>query len=135
MEEIITLSKATEEGYKECRMCGKVKPLSDFYYRKDSKTYRSECKQCANEKARLRQTGWTPEGFEHQWCMQEGKCAICGCTLNSSRYTKAVGDHDHRTGRLRGILCSNCNTALGLMKDNPYRLERAVQYLERHSNN
>lgn len=129
------MSESTEEGFKVCRVCGKPKPLSDYYFRKDSNSYRTECKKCALEKARLRTTGWSPEEYERQWCIQEGKCAICGCTLNSSRYTKASADHDHKTGKLRGILCSNCNTAIGLMKENPYRLECAIRYLEGHNNN
>ena len=130
------MSESTEEGFKECKICHKVKPLSEFYFRdKDSNKCRPECKQCTKNKARLRATGWSPDAYERQWCIQEGKCAICGCTLNSSRYTKATGDHDHKTGKLRGILCCNCNTAIGLMKENPYRLESAIRYLEEHNNN
>lgn len=129
------MSESTEEGFKECRICKKVKPLSEFYFRKDNNSYRSECKSCLIAKTRLKTTGWSSEEYENQWCRQEGKCAICGCTLNSSRYTKASGDHDHKTGKLRGILCNNCNTAIGLMKENPYRLECAIRYLEEHNNN
>ena len=126
------MSEVTEKDFKVCRICGKAKPLSEFYFRKDSGTYRSECKSCMIAKSRLAQTGWTPESYERQWCLQGGKCAICGCTLNSSRYTRASGDHDHKTGKLRGILCGNCNTAIGLMKESPYRLECAIRYLEEH---
>lgn len=129
------MSESTEERFRVCRVCGKTKPLEDYYFRKENNSYRTECKQCAIAKARLRNTGWSPEEYERQWCIQEGKCAICGCTLNSSRYTKASADHDHKTGKLRGILCCNCNTAIGLMKENPYRLECAIRYLEEHNNN
>lgn len=126
------MSETTEKGFKVCRLCGKTKSLSEFYFRKDSNEYRSECKTCTKERQRLKTTGWSPEDYERQWCLQEGKCAICGCTLNSSRYTKASADHDHKTGKLRGILCSNCNTAIGLMKESPYRLECAIRYLEEY---
>jgi hypothetical protein len=39
-------------------------------------------------------------------------------------------DHDHSTGQIRGWLCHNCNKALGLLRDNPARLRRAITYLE-----
>lgn len=53
-------------------------------------------------------------------------CAICGTT------EQLVGDHDHKTGRPRGILCRKCNLALGNMDDNPARLRAAALYLERN---
>lgn len=135
MERYIIMSESTEMGFKECRLCKQVKPLSEFYYRKDSKEYRSECKQCRKNYERLKKTGWSPHDYEYAWCKQDGKCAICGCELGSSRYTKPAADHDHKTGKLRGILCTQCNTAIGLMKDSPYRLESAIHYLEEHGNN
>lgn len=118
---------------KKCRLCGIEKPLSEFYKRSDSGHYRSECKDCIKTLSRFRQTGWTPEAYEKAFIEQDGKCAICGCTLNSSRYTQFAGDHDHKTGKLRGLLCTNCNTALGLMKDSPIRLMNAVDYLNKYS--
>lgn len=129
------MSESTEMGFKECCRCHKVKPLDEFYFRKDSNSYRTECKQCRKNYERLKKTGWSPTDYEYAWFIQEGKCAICGCELGSSRYTKPAADHDHKTGKLRGILCTQCNTALGLMKDSPYRLESAIHYLEHHGNN
>lgn len=51
------------------------------------------------------------------------RCAICG------REDRPVVDHDHRTGRIRGILCHRCNIALGHLGDSPNRLLSAVMYL------
>ena len=135
MERYITMSTSAEMGFKECVKCHKVKPLSEFYFRKDNNTYRAECKECRKSYERLKKTGWSPEDYEYAWYRQEGKCAICGCELGTSRYTKPAADHDHKTGKLRGILCTQCNTALGLMKDSPYRLESAIRYLEEHGSN
>ncbi len=56
---------------------------------------------------------------------QDGKCAIC--RIVPSR-TMAV-DHCHDTGAIRGLLCSNCNTGIGLLRDNPEILARAIIYL------
>jgi hypothetical protein len=134
-----SIKEAIERGYKVCRTCGIVKAIDDFYKREDKCkgggtyiSYRNDCKDCVKAKIRLRETGWDPHTYERTWCLQEGKCAICGCDLNSSRYTKAAADHDHKSGKLRGILCNNCNAAIGLMKDSPYRLENAIRYLEEH---
>ena len=132
----VSRKKSSEMGDKDtkvCRLCGVEKPISEFYFRKDSGHYRSECKECLSKLSSFRDTGWTPEKYEEAYIKQNGRCAICGCKLNSSRYTRFAGDHNHRTGKLRGLLCTNCNTALGLFKDSIERLEMAKRYLIEHS--
>ena len=52
------------------------------------------------------------------------QCVICG------NNEKLVVDHDHKTGKVRGILCNNCNTGLGMLQDNPKLLLRAISYLK-----
>lgn len=52
-----------------------------------------------------------------------GKCSICGNT------ERLVMDHCHAKGNVRGVLCSNCNTALGLFRDSTELLLRAAQYI------
>lgn len=66
--------------------------------------------------------------YETMFEAQGGRCAICRSTPDSKRL--AV-DHDHQTGQIRGLLCANCNRALGLMKDNVDRLAAAIEYLTR----
>jgi len=116
-----------------CRICETEKLTSEFYTRKETGALRSECKECFRAKVTFRTTGWTLEAYEKAFVTQGGKCAVCLSTLNSTRFTKLCGDHCHTTGALRGLLCSNCNTALGLMKDSPARLLAAVEYLGRHA--
>lgn len=115
---------------KQCRLCHTEKPLSEYYYRKDSHTYRSECKECTNESHRYKKLGVCNTRYEEMLTSQKGCCAICKSKLNSSRYTKFAVDHCHTTGVVRGLLCTCCNTALGLMKDSKVRLEAAIAYLE-----
>lgn len=55
-------------------------------------------------------------------------CAICG---GSGGKKGLCIDHDHRTGEIRGLLCGNCNIAIGLMRDSPSALRKAALYLER----
>jgi hypothetical protein len=58
---------------------------------------------------------------------QNGKCAICN---NTQLDRRLAVDHDHKTGKIRGLLCQKCNTALGRFEDNSELLKRAIQYLE-----
>jgi hypothetical protein len=63
---------------------------------------------------------------------QQAKCAICGCPEAGRINTRRLFvDHCHKTQKVRGLLCYRCNTLLGLASDDPNRLRRAVEYLER----
>ena len=63
------------------------------------------------------------------------RCAICGepeTAVSRTGRPKSISvDHDHDTGRIRGVLCDRCNRALGYLRDNPDLLRRAADYLER----
>lgn len=64
---------------------------------------------------------------------QNGKCQICqgdGFLMREDHQAKLMVDHCHTTGRVRGLLCHNCNRALGLFKDSPEALSRALEYLK-----
>jgi hypothetical protein len=76
----------------------------------------------------------TPENLAAAVEAQGGKCAICGkVPCGNSPTTRSLHvDHDHATGRLRGLLCLNCNHGLGKFSDNPALLVAAVDYLLRH---
>lgn len=73
----------------------------------------------------------TPEDFNALWDAQEGKCAICGNAMKPRGRTKdAVGvDHNHATGKVRGLLCRGCNHGIGNLQDDPRILKAAAQYL------
>ena len=74
-----------------------------------------------------RKFGITLEQFDEMLEAQGGVCAICGSTPYNG-YRLAV-DHDHDTGRVRGLLCASCNRGLGYLADDPVRLRRALEYL------
>lgn len=63
---------------------------------------------------------------------QEGRCAICAKVEHASDHRLCV-DHDHETGRVRGLLCYNCNRALGYFGESAATLKLALQYLEASS--
>ena len=60
---------------------------------------------------------------------QDSKCKICLTQLDYGRNGLQV-DHDHVTGKVRGLLCASCNLALGGFKDDPKLLKAATEYLE-----
>lgn len=68
------------------------------------------------------------------WGEQKGLCPICLKSLtnergNLHRHDKAVIDHCHTTGNIRGILCTMCNKGIGLLKDDINYLERAINHI------
>jgi hypothetical protein len=60
---------------------------------------------------------------------QKGLCLCCGENLGTNPYNIHV-DHDHETGKVRGILCNGCNVGLGGFKDNINKLNKAIIYLK-----
>src|ERR1700761_10093 len=69
---------------------------------------------------------------------QEGRCAICqidvkSLTIGKGRREAACVDHDHETGKIRGVLCHSCNTGIGLLGDSIGILEKAIKYLKESS--
>lgn len=66
---------------------------------------------------------------EQYWEAQKMGCSICGSTISLGGLRRLALDHDHVTGKFRGGLCSNCNTALGMFKDDPELLRKAIDYL------
>lgn len=89
-------------------------------------------------KSRLKtRYGLTPEQYAKMLEDQNGACLICnGNDLNSRQHQKVrqplVVDHCHTTGKIRGLLCSHCNRALGLFEDKIDLLQKAANYLQSH---
>lgn len=77
--------------------------------------------------------GLTTKEYDTMYSAQNGKCKLCGYTPNikdtHSRNRFLHVDHCHKTNRIRGLLCGNCNTGLGLLKDNVEVLTKAIEYL------
>lgn len=73
--------------------------------------------------------GMTVAEFEEMERAQGGVCAICGRPETTRRLKRLSVDHDHDSGRVRGLLCNQCNTGIGLMGDDPDRLTAAAAYL------
>lgn len=74
--------------------------------------------------------GIEPEDYERMLVKQGGGCAVCGATEADQLSRRLHVDHDHATGRVRGLLCGPCNHAIGKAGDDPERLRRMAAYLE-----
>ena len=84
-----------------------------------------------------RNYGITEDEFIALKQSQDFKCAICGSEGfligNNGHVEKLVVDHCHSTGKVRELLCQNCNRGLGLFQDSPEFLKRAAAYIEKHA--
>ena len=106
-------------------------------YKEKKNTYRKKYamkpeKKIADYKTYLLRTyGITLEQYNQMLEEQEGKCKICGKHHSESKKRMAV-DHNHETGAIRGLLCTNCNTGIGLFLDNPTLIENAINYLKEY---
>lgn len=89
----------------------------------------------AHYQAYVRRIGIDVDTFNRIFDEQEGLCAICRKVprVFVGRLQNLFVDHDHATGRVRGLLCGQCNTALGMFHDDPERIARALDYLRVHS--
>ncbi|WP_107103789.1 MULTISPECIES: endonuclease VII domain-containing protein [unclassified Streptomyces] len=117
------------EGWKLCRQCGEVKPHSEWHRNSTaSDGLSTRCKVCRRAQGRAghlkRSYGITESERDEMIASQMGVCCICLAA-------PAVHvDHCHETGRVRGVLCFNCNSAIGKLGDDPDTLRRAISYLE-----
>lgn len=138
---IVPCSIVVEE--KPCCSC-KVVKQSDRFSRSKATVdgLGKACKDCqaALRKAKpehyrnfelQRNYGITSEEYDQMYYDQDGLCLICSEEEPGGRLMPV--DHCHATGKVRGLLCANCNRGLGLFKDDPDRLLAAAMYLLRQT--
>lgn len=121
------------EVKKLCSHCKEEKDTKLFHYHnKEKEILQSWCKSCSRKSAaahqRLKRMGLTREDYDRMYAEQKGCCAICG--QHEDQFEKALtADHDHRTGKIRGLLCMNCNLILGHADDSVDILQKCIAYL------
>ncbi len=142
----------TQPKEKECSYCKIIKPIDMFSSRAGSQKhlFKSWCKDCSyienttwrqenkekvleyrakdiwNLKKRCSRYNITEKQFLDALSTQNSCCKICDSTISIDN---SAIDHNHSTGEIRGILCKTCNRALGMFKDSPKILEKALDYL------
>jgi hypothetical protein len=133
---------------KQCRKCMVVQPRQNFCTdnsKSDGKfIYCKDCLKQRNAKRTQslrrawhlsRKYGLSPEEYRKLLDDQGNCCAICETNPPTGKATRKKNrrfavDHCHATGKIRGVLCSNCNTLLGLAKDDVSILQKAINYLK-----
>lgn len=86
----------------------------------------------ARNKWYMRKYGLTVQQVEDMIAGQGGKCAICQLTPTGNRQAGWHVDHDHSTGKVRGMLCYRCNLTLGISQEDIFRLQRCLFYIRYH---
>lgn len=124
----------------ECPQCGET-DRAKFYVNDRGYKANKVCRECHKKQCLVRwhakpkldrqasrsyKYGITPEDFKQMFETQQGKCAICNEEPKTKRGLHV--DHDHETGKVRGLLCHGCNVALGSFKDVTL-LNKAIEYL------
>ena len=104
---------------------------------------RNECKKCNSDRSAktqrtskvvrntnlLKKFGITLDDYNLMFTQQKGCCAIC--EKHQTEFDKRLAvDHCHKSGKVRGLLCQQCNQALGMFYDNVENLKNAISYLE-----
>lgn len=139
--------KNSSDGYTyQCKACRNAK-YKEYYHanadkmkekRESTKEYRKEYYNDPERKLQYRKKyierefGINYEQYDQMLKEQKGVCAICGCPETKPNAKYLAVDHNHETGIVRGLLCNNCNRALGLLKDNKEILQSAIKYLEKY---
>ena len=135
---------------KYCKHCDQTLPIDLFRNNSKSKDGKQfYCRDCSNKKtrehrakhintyrpiwreAKLKEIGFTPELFDEMLKSQGNVCALCGSDKPGGRWNRFFADHNHETGKARGVLCFHCNTALGIIEArNVDWMNRARTYLD-----
>lgn len=101
------------------------------HIKKYSKETYNKYKLKHRNKHLMKKFGITNEQYEEMLKAQDGKCAICK-TTETGQYQYFSIDHNHKTNKIRELLCMSCNTILGHVKENKESLLQAIAYLEKH---
>jgi hypothetical protein len=126
---------------KICTKCKKELPESTFSKKDSSDKRKSKCNRCRYKDRKENNPEWefykniknrynlSKTEYDKMFNEQESSCKICKTNIKYLNRGLMV-DHCHITNKVRGLLCNNCNTILGMAKDNIETLKECINYLE-----
>ena len=123
----------TDKNTRKCIKCFIEKDLSEFGLNgklKNVKRYYSYCKSCDNIKKIINKYNITKEEYLEKIKIQNNCCKICGKSNNNKNL---FVDHNHKTNKVRDLLCAKCNTGLGMFEENIEYMNNAISYLKYHN--
>lgn len=112
-----------------CMRCNRYLNFSEFVFDKKTESYYTYCRSCRRDRDMERIYGLSISDIQEMLFNQNNKCAICKIEFTEDFNGRYRVDHDHKTGNVRGLLCNDCNRALGLFKDDKSALSTAIEYL------
>lgn len=118
------------DGKKRCSTCGKNKDKKFYSCRKltiDGLNH--SCRECVRYRNVKYRHLISKNEYDKLYKLQNKSCAICGAKRSNNKVKMLSVDHCHKTGKVRGLLCSKCNTGIGKFNDNIELLNNAIKYL------
>lgn len=114
----------------KCKECVRTESKNWYKDNKDIKrAWYDKTKHLKKDYDLKRNYGIDTEQYNQLLKIQEHSCLVCGTHQDALPRALCV-DHDHDTGKVRGLLCDACNRGIGLLKDNQVILNRAIRYLK-----
>lgn len=120
-----------------CKQCNAAKDIArrkenwDSYLAYSRERNKTAKGMMHNRRNTWKRNGIDPDKAEAYFLAHHGQCDLCGKDTESNGKALAV-DHCHETGEIRGMLCSNCNRGIGLLKDDYQLLLKAANYVKRN---
>lgn len=127
----------TRESYEKLSRAGKWSVRNRERHYKACKETVAKNKEYYSKRHRKYQLsknyGITEDDYNNMLKSQNYCCAICGTDTPTGKWKVFAVDHDHTTGKVRSLLCNECNRGIGLLKDSPDLLMKAATYLIGHN--
>lgn len=139
LDEFGVQTRNRDGRHSHCRLCLRAQRLADYHKHKARKNPERNARRRGTgshwASALKTKYGITVDQYDTILQKQDYCCAICRQpeTQRDTRYGQVLRlavDHDHKTGRIRGLLCSACNTAIGKFNDDPDLIQSAIAYLK-----
>ena len=135
---------------KQCKKCKQWKPFEMYSYKRPKNRkpgLQPRCKSCCSEDTRIwnlknketsrerylqRRYQMSENEYDSMLLFQNNRCLLCDVEFNDTKFGPdfPVVDHCHTSGKVRGILCNECNRGLGYFHDNPEALSKAASYVQ-----
>ena len=123
-------NRSAKDGLQyQCTSCRKLIEKSPIKLARDRKRYHDN-KGIYRDKYYQRTYGLTIDQYNSLLASQGNKCAVCKGNCKTGRLLAV--DHDHNSGSVRGLLCSSCNQALGLLQDDSEIISNLLKYINKY---